>query len=108
MFLRINPGLIVTDHCRSQKRLQEAGTGADGQQTYQDAARTPQAMRHMTTKLGVEQVGVAYIYIYSNAVGQIQSLVITLTYAGRGLVWHVKPPVFECKDWVVCETRANP
>ncbi|CAM9145263.1 unnamed protein product, partial [Laminaria digitata] len=32
-----------------------AGTGADGQQTYQDAARTPQAMRHMTTKLGVEQ-----------------------------------------------------
>ncbi|CAM9637253.1 unnamed protein product [Pylaiella littoralis] len=31
------------------------GTGADGQQTYQDAARTPQAMRHMTNKLGVEQ-----------------------------------------------------
>ncbi|CAM9496117.1 unnamed protein product [Ectocarpus sp. 12 AP-2014] len=30
-------------------------TGADGQQTYQDTARTPQAMRHLTNKLGVEQ-----------------------------------------------------
>ena len=56
-----------------RKRLQEAGTGADGQQTYQDAARTPQAMRHMTTKLGVEQVGAAY-----NVVGQIRSLITTL------------------------------
>lgn len=36
--------------------LQAVGTGADGQQTYRDAARTPQAMRHMTNKLGVEQV----------------------------------------------------
>lgn len=36
----------------------------------------------MTTKLGVEQVGVAY----SNVVGQTQSLSTTLTYADRGLV----------------------
>lgn len=36
--------------------MQAIDTGADGHQTYQDAARTPQAMRHMTNKLGVEKV----------------------------------------------------
>lgn len=36
--------------------LQEAGTGADGFTTYEDTASQPYAMRHMTQKLGVEQV----------------------------------------------------
>lgn len=39
--------------------MQATGTGTDGQQTYQDATRTPQAMRHMTNKLGVEQASEA-------------------------------------------------
>ena len=37
---------------------QTVGTGADGHQTYQDATCTPQAMRHINERVGVEQVGV--------------------------------------------------
>lgn len=53
---RYNARLLTRRYFSGSRCFQATGTGADGQQTYQDAARTPQAMRHMTNKLGVEQV----------------------------------------------------
>lgn len=38
------------------KRPQAVGVGDDGHEKYQDAARDLNAMRHVTKKLGVEQV----------------------------------------------------